>query len=272
MRKLLSLGIVVGLLATACAAYAYPSLAGWTGTGVLPTAAVVPGGQFQVAADFYNADTTVGQIPADTAYPVRLLFGFGSRVEAGAGFTFQQAGSDDANTWNANAKWLTALKPFGFALALGARYASTDLNVLDVTANTTNVYLVGTHNFSGARYGDDTTHTPGINGSLGVNWTSLSGDVADEDGFRAFGGLEVMFSNKLSLSADVQSKLDKFDTDTLFSVAARYPFGKAIAAQVGYTNADATGINGSTSSNIFAGLKFAFGGPSTTDETYGGAY
>lgn len=271
MRKLLSLGIVVGLLATACAAYAYPSLAGWTGTGVLPTAAVAPAGQFQVAADFYNAEDTVGQIPADSAFPIRLLYGLGSRVEFGAGFTFQQAADNDANTWNVNAKWLTPLTPLGFDWSLGARYASTDLSILDVTANTTNVYFVGTRNFSGNDDMDDTTNMPGINGTVGVNWTSLSGDVTDEDGFRVFGGLELMF-NKFSLSADVQSELDEFDTNALYSIAARYPFGRTIAAQVGYTNADATGINGSDNSNIFAGLKFAFGGPSTDDETYGGAY
>ena len=259
MKTLLTLGIA---LALTCAAQAYPTLTGPTGLATLPTAAVAQAGQFQLAADYYDTE-------GDSTIPVRLLYGIGDSFEIGATYV-----SSEINGWGINGKWLTPLTLGGFNWALGAQYLTYSDDIEDIEGtielevNGMQVYFVGTRMLM-----DPDVDAIGLNGTLGANWTKVELDVEgfineDESAFRLFGGLDATFANRLTLAAELQmEEEDIADTDMLWSIVARYPFSDAIAVQIGYTNASmigfATGFNGGSESNLFAGLTFGWG---TADE------
>lgn len=94
MKQLIVLGIAVAL---ACAVQAYPTLTGPTGLATLPTAAVAPAGQLQLAADYYDTEI-------ESTIPVRVLYGIGDNFEIGATYV-----SFELNGWGINGKWLTPL-------------------------------------------------------------------------------------------------------------------------------------------------------------------
>ena len=265
MKKMLILGIAVAI---ACAAHAYPTLTGPTGLATLPTAAVAPAGQFQLAADWFDTEDTVG----DTTIPVRLLYGFGGNFEFGATYI-----SSELSGFGLNAKWLTPLTLAGFDWALGAQYVNlTDdfvvgegdfgPEVLDIDATGTQVYFAGTRVLMDAEDGI------GLTGTIGLNWTKIEADLTlsddlgefdseseSEDAIRFYAGLEAAFANNLTVAAEIQSDGLDFlgEEDMLWSVVARYPFTESIAAQVGYTNAIT--FIGADDSNLFAGLTYAWG-------------
>lgn len=239
MKKMFVLGMAAAALAIATAAYAYPTLTGPTGGATLPNAAVVPAGQLQLAADWVNTDP-------DAAFPIRATYGLGSNFELGAAYIVQS----DANTWDINAKYATALKVLDFSWALGAQYLTSN----DTDMKATQVYFVGSRPF------DLSGMT--LNGTVGVNWTKIS-DGIDEDAIRLFGGLDTTFANGLNLGAELQSKNEDIESDMMWSVVARYPFTPNLAGQVGITNGP---IFGSGDSNVFVGATYAFGAAAATEE------
>lgn len=271
MKKLLSLGIATALLASACAVYAFPTLTGPTGTGVQPTAAVVPAGSLSVAADYYNTESSVSVPPAPTAgftitqqpvepdidnsYPVRVQYGLGSNIELGGLYNFQQAGGDDSNTWGVNAKYVTPVHFLNFDWAIGGFYNNTDVKALDITAKTTQGYVAGTGFIS---RGDESM--PMVKATVGGNWTQLDIDGEKTSAIRPFVGVEVLLPNKLTVFGDYQLKNSKLDDEQLFSFGLRYQVSGSIAAQVGYTNAAPSGGIGLSESNVFAGVNLALGG------------
>ena len=294
MKKLFTLGIA---LAFACAAYAYPTLTGPTGLATLPTAAVAPAGQLQIAADYYDTE-------GDSTIPLRVLYGVGGNLEFGLLYAFSNQSMvleveddfaltfDADNTWGLNAKYALPVDLAGFQFAAGAQYLTSDfaVTVVDllgefpteelasIDTNTTQVYLVGTRAFT---LGGD--GSPALNGTLGLNWTRMKLDLTGEEivpesisesGFRFFGGLEALFANNLSLAVEFQTEEEDLgDTDMLWSFVGRYPFTPSLSAQIGYTNASnipamfegelgitMLGLNGGGEHNFFAGLNFAWDG------------
>ncbi|HEX2971794.1 MAG TPA: hypothetical protein VHP11_05645 [Tepidisphaeraceae bacterium] len=242
MKKMLILGIAAGLLAFACAAHAYPTLSGPTGEAVLPTAAVVPAGEFNVAADFYNSETP------DSSVPVRVLYGISNNFEIGAGYTFVS----DANTWGVNAKYATPLNLAGFGVGIGARYASSDMP-FDLTFNTTDVYAAGTKCFP---LGEGTT----LSGTVGLDWTFI--DFADDNTsvLRPYLAAEVTLSNKLTLAAEYQFENDNVDVDGgVYAISARYPIADNLGAQVGFTNVTPFTNASLDNGNFFIGANYVFG-------------
>src|SRR5690606_36079851 len=141
-----AVGVLMGMLIAACVAHAYPTLAGFTGNGVLPTGDIVPMNQVQVAVDYYNTednDTDLGD-----SIPIRILYGASPTVEVGVGYMPLEFLDEDANTWNVNARLATDLRLGGFTWGLGARYASTHVDVVDDTEQPTYLYIAGTRTFS----------------------------------------------------------------------------------------------------------------------------
>ncbi|HEX2950705.1 MAG TPA: hypothetical protein VHV83_14250 [Armatimonadota bacterium] len=256
MRSLQFLAVTMCLLTTACIALAYPTLAGYTGTGVLPTALVPPAGQWDVAADFYNTENSGATGLLETSansYPIRTVYGVSKNFEVGAGYAFSEVGEDDANTWNVNAKYQFA-ENFGFPWSIGARFAQTDLSASDTTVNTFNAYLVGSRIFP-----RKDPAQPLIIGSFGLNWTTQDADDTN-DAFRVFGSASATFCNGLELAADVQAQSDDFDSDPLYSLVARYPLSNTTTMQVGFTNANPTFVSSQSEGNFFAGLNLSFDG------------
>lgn len=245
MKKMLILGIAVAMAATSAFA-AYPTLAGMSGNGVLPTAAVASAGQWNVALDYYNSKkASIGAATADAkaSYPIRVLYGVMDGLEVGAGYTMWKIADQDANTWNINAKYALPFDGLaGFALAAGARYGSTDIKAAGVKANITDLYLVGTRAFDLSGFALDTT--------IGVNWEKQGGDL-DQDGLRLFLGLGTTLANKLSLAAEFQTKNSDLDSKSLFDVVARYPFTDMISGEIGYGNYFNNGFVGNGKSNFF---------------------
>lgn len=235
MKTLLTLGMAAGLLISACAAYAYPSQIGPTGTGALPTAAVVPACQIDLAGDFINTDT-------NATFPVRAVYGATDNLEIGAGYSFL----DDANSWLFNAKYATKADLAGFKVSVGATYD----NFSDLDINDTQVYLVGDQKF---KMGNDKDLTA----SVGVIWSQSNFNPGSIDVIRVFGGIQVPIAEKVSFVGDIQSSNSNFgDADPLYSIGLRCDAAKNLQAQVGFTNS--AGVFAIPEGNLYAGLNFSF--------------
>jgi len=246
MKKMLILGIVAAM-ACASAAYAYPSLAGVTGNGVLPTSAIAPAG-FNVALDYNNDKDSDSGLKA--SYPLRAIYGVMPNLEVGAGYTMQKTDGSDFNAWDINAKYALPFDGLaGFALAAGARYESASGGGAKITA--TDLYLTATRAFDLSELKLDAT--------LGVNWEKLGSD-ADASGVRFFLGLGTTLANKLSLAAEFQTKKDTLDAKALWDVVARYPFTDMFSGEIGYGNYANLGFGGANKSNLFVGVNATFGG------------
>jgi hypothetical protein len=268
MKKILSLGIAAGMLVSACAAYAYPTLAGPTGGLALPNAVVAPAGSFNVAADYDRTGKTGTEI-GDTV-PVRVVYGIAKGFELGADYGFQKLGDENGNNWGVNLKYATPLKVAGFALAAGGLYNKTKVDVLAENLTATEFYLVGG------------TVLPlagkSVNLSLGANWTEgkakIAGLEGKASGIRAAASVDAMLASNLCLGLEYQTAKKDLDAKPLSSIYARYAVTPMIAVQLGYTNAglfnasDVTpaasgvvGANtlGTSKHHLVAGLNFVFG-------------
>jgi len=228
MKKLLILGFAVAL---ACAAYAYPTFTGQTGLISVPTAAVAPTGQIQVAADwFYTfADT-------DAIYPVRVLYGVNNQLEIGAAYMGMESSSDHA--WDINAKYVLPLT-FGQAQwALGASYTDGD-----------NIDAIFGASLAATRAFNET-----FKGTASLMWNDRDGAfLADIEGFGsenqlalALGG-EANFDNGLSLVGEYINFLPGAE----INMAARYALTSALTAQAGFVF---------NTSSPFIGVSYNFGG------------
>jgi len=257
MNKTLLVGMTAVLLIFAGAVSAYPTLAGPSGNGVLPTAVVTPGGQFNLAADLYNTSNSDADVK--DSYPIRVLYGINDSFEIGGGYNLLQAGGMDANTWNINAKYQIMATEGSFGLALGARYARSDVKAADAILKTTNVYLAGTVPLTQSETG-----SASVNATFGVNWENADGTVSGVSGsnsaLRPFVSLDATFGNQLQLSGDYQIKNDDLDSKALYAITARYMFNDSFGGEIGYTNADVTGMSGVDDSHFFAGINLMFGG------------
>lgn len=256
MKKIISLGIAAGLLASACAAYAYPTVAGSTGYGTQPNAVVAPIGQWNIAGDYIGtSDDAVG----NTA-KMRALYGIGNGFELGATVAYNKVAGENAWPVSVNAKYALPTSYAGFNFAAGALYSQSKKNAPLITSNPKAVQI----NVAAGRSFTVTEYIPAVDTTIGVNWTSADRGLPNSDtnsALRAFLGAAVTFDNNLTVAADVQSKSEDLgDSDPLFSLVARYPFTSAISGQLGITNSDATGLIGTGNTGLIAGLNFTFGG------------
>lgn len=254
MKKLMSLGIAAGMLVAACAAYAYPTLTGLTGNGVLPTAKAAGAGVLNVAADYYATKddvTTVG-----TTYPLRLTYGATNEVEASVNYARFRVADTNRDTWGGAVKFATPMNILGFNWSAIGQYASVKNGSVKSP-----IYQASVLGDRSIKLGSG---IPVINGTLGVNWISVKPAVGEaQSAFRVFVGGNANIVEKLNLSAEVQtSGSDLAEGKNLYSAALRYPFNDMISGQIGYTNADFAngGLTGSGDSNLFFGINLTFGG------------
>jgi hypothetical protein len=235
--KLLCLGMALALTS---AAFSAATLTGPTGLATLPTAAVAPAGQLSAAVDFVNTGAE--------QYPMRVLYGAMENLEIGASFTPISASVND-EAWGLNAKYLTPITLLGFNWAGGVQFQK--VNVTQATdRKLTQLYWTGTRSIM---EGDDTM--PALAGTLGLSFTMID-HVQDVDALRLFGGIQADFANKLVLAAELQTKDDDIESDTLWSLVARYPFTETITGQLGISNGIMT--LGQSNGEIFAGVSYAF--------------
>ncbi len=241
MKQLLSLTMAMGCLAIAGAAMAYPSLAGPSGTGVLPNTAVAGAGQLQTAVDIYDA-----QQVADPTLPIRLEYGAGKNMEVGGGIT-----AGDTTGWNLNGKISYPSTTRGGAdWAIGARYAYIDTQ--EFARDAYQVYGVASKDFhSGSTY---------MRGSVGMNWTALHYAASDDtaNALRPFVSVNFRFPNRVNVALDYQFRNDELESSALYSVVARYPFSESLAGEVGFTNMNLDGVTGNYATGFFVGANYVF--------------
>ncbi|MHB9026968.1 MAG: hypothetical protein ACYC7E_22765 [Armatimonadota bacterium] len=232
MKRLLVLGLA--LLATT-AAFAYPSMLGATGTGVLPSAAIATG--TELAVDYY----LTGDNAPDDTISGRVVFGAGQSFELYANYF----GLTNDPSWAVGGKFLLPLGYEGAALALGANYGTGDIYGDEATI--LQAYLVA-----------DFAMAETAKLSLGVNWTQMDFDGGPTfDGFRYFLGLDAALGENAHFVGDIQTSLNAFEPNMMYSAALRYAFTPMISGQIGYSNNLWTTVGWEGA--VFAGLNFSFG-------------
>jgi hypothetical protein len=215
MKKLLILGIAAAM---ACAAYAYPTLGGPTGLVTVPTAAVAPAGQLDLAADWFYAGGGVS-----ATLPLRVLYGIGDQFEIGASYINTEG--DDTNPWSINAKYALPVNLVGADVALGATYTNTDSDFVD---NFITVYAAATKELQDNLFG------------------TLALQYDDETSDFALGlGAQTTLDSGLTLIGEYVNALP----GASLSFAARYPFTEALTGQLGFV---------SDTESTFIGLNYAF--------------
>ena len=236
MKKVLVLCIVV-LAISIGAAFSYPSLLGPTGGAALPVANVIPAGQWNLAADFYNHSG--GGL--DASIPIRVLYGLGNRVEIGAIYTL----TDGDDSWGVNGKILTSSLLGGFNWSIGGVFErfNSDSSAIQAYVVGTRVLIPGNENY------------PSIRGSIGLNWTLV--DIFDDDAnaFRPFFNVDLGFNTGTNVTAEYQFKNSDIDSDALASIVVRHMFTPRLSGQAGFTNAIG-GIAGTNDFDLLVGINY----------------
>jgi len=214
-RVLVILGLLLGMRQVA----AYPSLTGPTGTAVVPDAAIVAEETLNIAVDGCH---TGGVTPAS----VRALYGLTPDLEVGGGCGLHTGHA----RWTVQAKYASPVTIDQADLSAGVVFtcSSTD------HASSVQGYLVSTRAFSPGIAG-----VPALHGSLGVNWTTVSG-TRDANAVRAFLSAVVDFHNGLAFCAEYQTR-GLHDRHGVAAMTTRYLRQDGLAVELGITNLDAVG-------------------------------
>jgi len=227
MKKLLLLGIAAAL---ACAAYAYPTLNGATGQVIIPTAAVAPAGQWQIAADwwYYDGDN-------DASMPLRVLYGINDQFEIGVLYQHNEYRWNN-NFFGVNAKYLLPVEFGDAALALGVSYLDRTRwdsdSVFGASLSATKAFGDGFIGTAALLYQD--------------RYSGLLTDSWDDKDLSLGLGAEMLFDNGLSLVLDYVNSLP----GARLSMAARYQLTEALSGQLGFVG---------NVSRPTIGLSYAFG-------------
>jgi len=215
MKTLLMLGIVLALALTALA---YPTLSGPTGLLTVPTAAVAPGGQFQLAADLQYVDGT------DELVPLRALYGIGEKFEVG--FTYLPEVNDANDTWGVNGKYVLPYTLGGAAWAIGAAYSDSDnVSTIGASLSATKEFAQGFKGTAALLYADrDVDEVAGSN-------PDIAAQVGDEDNHWAVAlGAQATLDNGLTVIGEYVNALPGGS----LNAAIRYPVTAATTVQLGF--------------------------------------
>jgi hypothetical protein len=249
-------------------ANAYPTLAGPTGTGVLPNGNTLHVGQLDVAGDYVAARnfSDDGWTMNDKhAVPVRVLLGVAKGFEIGGGYDFHSAtvapnildfgGPSGANAWNINAKYVLPFRPLGASWGLGALYSHADIKAVYDTVSDTQFYFAGTRTLFGSK-----SSGTRLDATVGVNYTrQASSNLGVERPVRLFGSAQYYLARGFSVAGDIQCKQESVDKDPLYSLVGRYQLNKGFGVQAGWSNADYLLLNGERGSRFFAGINLGLG-------------
>ena len=174
--------VVALVVGVSGACVAIPSLSGPTGVVSVPTAAVAPVGELQLAVSYQSLEAVaLGLYSADEVWGVQALVGAADTAELWAAYsTIEDGAGMDADVWGVGGKALLAQEPDAqAALAVGGGYSSLS-NSADVSL--LNAYLVATKDFTpmGA---EDWEWGGGAGtrmlGSLGLMYINVDPDVGD---------------------------------------------------------------------------------------------
>lgn len=260
MKRIVSMGIAAALIASAGAAFAYPSLLGPTGGANLPSADTAKRGKLNVVVDHIRQDYITQAPNVDPATSLRLVYGFTSDFELGATYDRQTGtnvggniGETDLDSWSINGKYVTPFVLGGAKWSLGASYLKYQESNLDT--NATQLFMVGNKYLY---IGNGVT--PTIRGGLGANWTRMSVLGVEDSAIRPTANLDFIFGKGLTFSAEYQVKnADLRDIEPMTSFSVRYPFTNNLVGQLVYTNS-VRGLIGSDDHHLSFGVNYTFDG------------
>ncbi|MEO6906823.1 MAG: hypothetical protein ABI210_02940 [Abditibacteriaceae bacterium] len=251
--------VVVALAACAGAAKADVTLSGPTGLFLNPTAQVA-----QKSADVaveYQRLSQGGN--SANLYGIVGAIQLANKLELNGGFRRVSLDGVHANDYNGGLKYqVLNQSEKGFALAVGADYGRTTLNIpsfVDLTFTSYDAYVAGTKDFNSG-----SGRAP-IQGTLGLRWNHLKVD---------FGGLGSISDSKVDVFAGVAVPLSKTGEFSLigelgskrleggsspYSIGVRYhPKASSFNVGAGYARGNTGGILGD-SKGLFVQAGYQFG-------------
>jgi len=250
---MLTLATMLSLAMLAGIARSTNTLPGPTGLIATPTAAVVAPGQLDLNVNWYNTKKSATDVL--DSFPLSVEYGLAPGWEVGVNGWIGNRLSQDANSIGVNAKYMLPVKLGGTDWSLGGIFAVTQ-QAADASytenAKTGEIYFVGTRPLLTMK-----DYEVGLNGTLGVNWTSIDAGAENGEGFRGQAGLEVLLPMQFSVFGEYQTARPQVGDDKpLTSAGVRYPFTPYLVGQVVYTNAgfNYAGLTGAPDHNISAGL------------------
>lgn len=234
--KLSLLCCLICLLA-AGAARAFPSLAGPTGSGVLPTAEVLGKGDVDIAYDFFANAQDVEIVESK-----RVVLGVLPNTEIGYALTSAKDVPAVGKSWHVKYRaWHDEMNE----VSLGYR-GGNGPDTLGPDVHTRQVFVAGTrHLVRGVSLLDD------ISATAGLNWTELTVGDDKKTAARPYLAVKALTILNLGLCLDVQFPDQDIDDDPLYSVTLRSGL-----LHLGITNMSPVGVTAGDELAIFGGVVF----------------
>lgn len=269
MRLWLPMLLCAAILAAgAGSAFAVSSLAGPTGLVILPTADIAPTTDWQIGIGQYSYQAQAMYDVSDWSF--NLIKGVADDAELFLRFQ-RISGEGGTDAWEYGGKYLLSQSLFprqgflgGTKVAFGAslgRWANS-LGMYDrPDVETLRAYLVATKQIkpyaSGdTKYGEESGTRVVV--SAGLMYLRAKLSEGDSDTLlRPFLGLQVYGSRNLEFLTEYRLKASDLESDPVFSVAIRKPFGSSTTFELGLTNADAIGL-GMSDQNMYARLIYTW--------------
>ena len=285
MKLWLPVLLSAALLAVgAASASAVPSLAGPTGLVMLPTAEIAPTTEWQVTVGHRSFDVDTMYEPADVSvWALSLMKGVADDAELWVAYQRVTDGSD-SDLWEYGGKYQLSENLFprvpilgGAKISVGAslgRWANgvgmgafsmyeEGEGAVGGDVETLRAYIVASKQilpeYTGEWvWGTDEVGTR-IIGTAGLMYLRVDAEEVGADSMiRPFLGLQVFGRRNLEMLAEYRFKDSDLESDSVFSVAVRKPFGSSTTFEAGLTNGDPIGL-GNIDATLY--LRFAYSWP-----------
>jgi hypothetical protein len=238
--------------------FAMPSLGGPTGIVTVPTAAVAPTGELQVALSYHSLEMYSTPSEDFTVWSLQALAGITDQAELWAAYSAVR-NEQDSHIWGIGGKVQFANEPQdSAALAVGASYEKWADGMIYRAAESPTApvwtgdiklfkaYIVATKDLTpmtGEAWEWSSGAGTRILGSLGLMYMKADPDEgSSESATRPFLGLEFVGASGTTLGLEYRWKDNTVDQDAVFSAVLRHPFSEAMTAEVGTTNAGPGGF------------------------------
>jgi hypothetical protein len=278
---LLSAALLAG---GAASASAVPSLAGPTGLVMLPTAEIAPTTEWQVTVGHRSFDVNTMYEPADVSvWALSLMKGVADDAELWVAYQRVTDGSD-SDLWEYGGKYQLSENLFPRMALLGGAKISVGASLgrwangvgmgafsmyeegegaVGGDVETLRAYIVASKQILPEYTGEWVWGTDDVGtriiGTAGLMYLRVDAEEVGADSMiRPFLGLQVFGSRNLEMLAEYRFKDSDLESDSVFSVAVRKPFGSSTTFEAGLTNGDPIGL-GNIDATLY--LRFAYSWP-----------
>jgi len=285
MKLWLPVLLSAALLAVgAASASAVPSLAGPTGLVMLPTAEIAPTTEWQVTVGHRSFDVNTMYEPADVSvWALSLMKGVADDAELWVAYQRVTDGSD-SDLWEYGGKYQLSENLFPRMALLGGAKISVGASLgrwangvgmgafsmyeegegaVGGDVETLRAYIVASKQILPEYTGEWVWGTDDVGtriiGTAGLMYLRVDAEEVGADSMiRPFLGLQVFGSRNLEMLAEYRFKDSDLESDSVFSVAVRKPFGSSTTFEAGLTNGDPIGL-GNIDATLY--LRFAYSWP-----------